>query len=116
MRCHLPRARAEAVRRGDQGPDRAQVYDIARHLVMNGLLDVRTNLHLFAAADHSELLVARDLLRKADAARAACHIRRDQRAEILVLDRAFALVEARDVTAESNCEILQLALTALVAD
>src|SRR5437764_11132569 len=97
MGCHLPGARAEAVWLGDQGTDRAQINDIAGHLMMYGLLDVGADLHLFAAADHAELLVAGNLLCKADAPRAvnaACHVRRDQRPEILVLYRAFTLMEA----------------------
>ena len=40
----------------------------------------------------------------------------DERAEVLVLHDALALVEARDVAAEAHRQILQLALAALVAD
>ena len=47
---------------------------------------------------------------------AACHVRCDQRAEVLVLHRALALVVAGQIAAETHGEILQLTLTALVAD
>src|SRR5207244_10504998 len=72
-----------------------------------------------AAADHPELLDTGDLLGEADAARAvdaARHVGGDEGTEILVRHRALALVVARDVAAEADGEILQLALSALVAD
>ena len=77
------------------------------------------DLHVLAAADHAELLDAGDLLAEAHAARAvdaARHVGGDQRTQVLVLDHALALVEARDVAAEADRQVLQLALPALVAD
>src|SRR6185295_9829939 len=67
----------------------------------------------------AELLYAGDVLAEAHAAcavDAARHVGGHERADILVLHDALALVEARDVAAEAHREILQLALAALVAD
>ena len=116
---HLPGARAVAERLGVQRADRAQVDDVARQFVIDALLDEGADLHVLAAARRAELLDARDLRGEADAARAvdaARHVGRDERAEVLVLDDALALVEARGGAAESEREVLQLALAALVAD
>src|SRR5260370_42426069 len=116
MTCPLTDARGEPVWRGDQGTPRTQVDDVAGHLEINALLDIRANLHLLAPPDHSELLIARDLLRKADAARAvnaACHVRRDQRPRVFVLDCALPPVEAGYVRAEATREPLQLTLAPL---
>ena len=74
---------------------------------------------MLAAAGGAELRIALDLLAEAHAARAldaAGHVGRDQRPEVLVLDHALALGEARDVAAVAHREILQLALPALIAD
>ena len=82
-------------------------------------LDVGADLHVLAAAGGAELLDAGDVLAEAHAARAvdaARHVGGHQRAEVLVLHHALALVEARRVAAEAHREILQLALAALVAD
>src|SRR5213078_1122143 len=117
--AHLPGARAEAVRLGDERAHRAQVDDVAGELVIHRALYIGAHLHVLAAADHAQLLDAGDLLGEADAARAvdaARHVGRDEGTEILVRHRALALVVARDVAAEADGEILQLALSALVAD
>ncbi len=74
---------------------------------------------MFSAAEQAELGHARNLGREAHAARAvdaAGHNRLDQRAHMLVLDRALVLLEARAVTAIGHRLILQVALAALVAD
>src|SRR5581483_7831524 len=119
MGDHLPGPRTEAVRLRDERTDRTQVDDVARKLVMHGLLDVRAHLHLFAPTDHAELLIAGDLLGETDTARAvdaAGHVGCDQGAEVLVGDRSLALVKARQVAPEAHRQILQLALTALIAE
>ena len=91
MRRHLPGARAEAERLGDERAHRAQVDDVAGQLVIaRSARSLRADLHVLAAADHAELLEAGDLLGEAHAARAvdaARHVGGDQRAEVLVLHR-----------------------------
>ena len=85
----------------------------------SAVLDVGVDLHVLAAAGGAELRIALDLLAEAHAARAmdaARHVGRDERPEVLVLDHALALGEARDVAAVADREVLQLALPALVAD
>src|SRR6185312_13208138 len=67
----------------------------------------------------AELLDAGDLLREADAAGAvdaARHVGGDEGTEVLVLHRALALAEAGDVPAETDRQVLQLALATLIAD
>ena len=70
--------------------------------------------------DHPEFHHTADLLAEAHATRAvdaAAHLlHRDQRADILVEDDALFLVVARGGSAVAHGQILQLALTALVAD
>ena len=82
-------------------------------------LEIGGDLHVLAAPDRAELGDARDLGHEADAARAmdaARHDGLDQRADILVLDRALVLAEARAVDAIGHRLVLQVALAALVAD
>lgn len=60
-----------------------------------------------------------NLLREANAARAldaTGHVRCDQGPEVFILHRAFALVVTGQVTTKSHREVLELTLTALVAD
>src|SRR5580700_5427967 len=119
MRDHLPGPRTITEGLGVQCADRAQIDDVAGQLVIDGPFDERAHGHMLATTDHAELLQPGDLLGEANAARAlnaASHVRRYQRAETLVLHHALALVEARDVATETDGEILQLALPALIAD
>src|SRR5579863_8054961 len=118
-RGHLPGTRAEAVGLGNERADRAQVDDVARQLVVDRALYVSAHLHVLTAADHAEFLDAGDFLREANAARAVDatgHVGGDERPQVLVLDRALALVIARHIAAEPHGQVLQLALPALVAD
>ena len=83
------------------------------------LFEIGGDLGILAAADQAELGNAGDLGGEADAARAvdaAVHDRLDQRADILVLDRALVLLVARGIDAEGHRLVLQVALAALVAD
>src|SRR5208283_4352668 len=83
------------------------------------VLDIRFDQHVLAPAGGAELRIALDLLAEAHAARAmnaARHVGRDQRPQVLVLDRALAFGEPRDIAAVAHREILQLALAALIAD
>ena len=116
---HFPGARAVAVRLVVQSADRAQVNNVCRQLVINGLFKVHADLHVLATADCSQFLQTLDFLAEANAARAmdaAGHIRGNQRAEVLVLDDALAIVIARHITTVAHRQVLQFALTTLVAD
>ncbi len=76
-----------------------------------------TNLHVFAAIGRSELLHTLDFFTETHAACAmytARHIGRHERANILVLDDALAIVVPRDVPTVTHRKILQLTLPALV--
>ena len=44
------------------------------------------------------------------------HVGCNQRADVFVRDHALALGEPRDITAVSQCEVLQFTLTALVTN
>ena len=74
---------------------------------------------MLAAADHAEFHHTGDLLSKAHTARAvyaARHVRRNQRAEILVYHYALVFFVKRAARAVADGEILQLAFAALIAD
>src|SRR6202162_3003909 len=116
---HLPAAAAVTERLAVERADRAQIDDVARELVIDAALDVGADLHVLATAGGPHLLNARDVLAEAHAARAvnaARHVGRDQGTQVLVLDHALALDEARYVAAEAERQILQLAFPALIAD
>ena len=102
-----------------QRADRAEVDDIALQLRGHRVFEIGGDLHVLAAADGAEVGGAGDFRGEADAARAldaAVHRRLDERADILVLDRALVLGEARRVDAVGHRLVLQVALAALVAD
>ena len=112
------RPRLEGVGPRRQRADRAQVDDVALQLREHRVLEIGGDLHVLAAADGAEVGHAGDLRRETNAARAmdaARHERLDQRADILVLDRALVLGEAA-VDAVGHRLILQVAFAALVVD
>ncbi len=115
----LPRPGEEGVGLRGQGADRAQIDDVGRQLRAQRPLDIGADLHVLAAPGGPELLHPGNFGQKADAARAvdaARHVGLDQRAEILVADRALALLEPAAVEAVGHRLVLQVALAALVAD
>ena len=115
----LPGPRLEGIGLRGQRADRAEVDDVRLQLGGHRLLEIGGDLHVLAAAGRAELGDARHLGREADAPRAmdaAVHDRLHQRADILVLDRALVLVEARRVDAVGHRLVLQVAFAALVAD
>ncbi len=117
--AQLPRAGDEGVGLRGQRADRAQIDHVARQLGGQRFLDVGADLHVLAASGSAEFLDAGDLGGEADAAGAvdaAIHAGLDQRAEILVLDRPLVLLEAAAVEAIGHGLVLQVALTALIAD
>ena len=116
----LPGARAVAEGLAGQRADRADVDHVARQLGIDGAALDRRDLGMFAAVDHAEFHHPGDLLAEAHAARAvdaAAHLlHADQRADVLVEDDALFFGVARSRAAVAHCQILQLALAALVAD
>ncbi len=87
--------------------------------MIDALLDVGADLHVFAAARGAHLRIALDFLAETHTARAmnaAGHVGRDQGTQVLVLHRALAFGEARNISPVTEREILQLALAALIAD
>ena len=115
----LPRPRREGIGLRGQRADRAEIDDVALQLRRHRGFEIGGDLHVLAAADGAELRHARDFGGEADAAGAmdaAVHHRLDQRADILVLDRALVLVIAAVVDAVGHRLVLQIALAALVAD
>src|SRR5690606_23933298 len=85
----LPRASAIAERFVVERADRTEVDDVRRELMLDAALDERADLGHLRPADRAELLIALDLLREAHAAsavNASGHVRRHERADVLVLD------------------------------
>jgi hypothetical protein len=92
---------------------------IARQFRPHRAFEVRGDLHVLAATDRADLLDARDLLGKTDAAGAMDaprHHRLDQRPHVFLGHRALVLDVARVALAVVEALVLQVALTALVAD
>ena len=115
----LPRARDERPRPVRQRADRAQIDHVGRQLRQHAAIEVGGDLHVLAAADGAQFLDAGHFRHEADAARAmdaAVHERLDQRADVLLFDRALVLDVARAAEAVGHRLVLQVALTALVAD
>src|ERR1035441_4180930 len=87
--------------------------------MIDAAFDVGADFHVLAATGRPHFLDPGHIEPEAHAARAmnaARHVRGDQRTQVLVLDHALALGEARDVAAETQGQVLQLALPALIAD
>ena len=115
----LPGPRLVLVGLRGQRADRAEIDDVALKLRRHRMLEIGGDLHILAAADRAEIRRARHFGGEADAARAldaARHGGLDQRADILVLDRALVLGIARGVDAIGHRLVLQVALATLVAD
>ena len=92
---HPPGPRAVTVRFVVQSTYRAQIDNIGRQLMVDALLDVSANLHVFATLGCAELLLSRDLFAEtntASAMYAAGHIGRDKRTYVFVFYNAFAVV------------------------
>src|SRR4029077_13275511 len=104
---------------GGERADGAEIDDVPLQLGTHRVLEIGGDLHVLAAADGPEIGDARDLSDEAHAARAvnaAIHRGLDERPEIFVLDGALVLVKARSVDPIGHRLVLQIALTALVAD
>src|SRR5690606_1733998 len=115
----FPWARLERIGLAGERPDRAEVDNIARELARQRLLEIGGDLGILPAADQDLLRDSGHFGGETDAPGAmdaAVHRRRDDRAAIFVLDRAFGLGEAGRIHAIGHCLILQVALAALVAD
>jgi len=115
----LPGARREGGGLGGERAHGAEVDDVAGELAGEQLLDVGADLAVAAAPRHAHVLHARHLGGEAHAAGAvdaARHHRLDQGAQVLVLHRALHLAEAAAVAAKHHRLVLQVALTALIAD
>ena len=99
---HFPGARVIAKRLVVERAHRAQIDDVGRQLMIDAVFDVGADFHVLAAAGGAHLRIALDFRAEAHAARAvdaAGHVGGDQGPEVLVLDHALALAEARDVAA-----------------
>ena len=116
----LPRPGAVAERLAGQRAHRADVDHVAGKLRIHRSPDKGFDLGMLAAVGHAEFHHTGDLLAKTDTARAvdaARHLfHRDERTYVLVEHHALFFLVARAGTTVTHRQILQLALTALVAD
>src|SRR6185436_1322963 len=115
----LPRPRLEAVLGRGQRSDGAQLDHVARETTAIGLLLERGDHGGRAALARDQLLVLRDVLGEAGAAvaeDAALAVERDQRRDRQrLVERALREAHAGRARAPAKREVLQRALTALVA-
>ena len=87
--------------------------------MLGRLLEIGGDLHVLAAPQRADFIHAGDLFGEAHAAgavNAAGHDRLDQRAHVFLGHRALVFVIARRAAAIGDRLVLQIALTALVAD
>ena len=102
-----------------EGADRAQVDHVGGELRHHAVLEVGGDLHVLAAADGAQFLDTGDFGHEADAAGAldaARHVRLDQGAEVLFVNRALVLIIARAADAVAHRLVLEVTFAALVAD
>ncbi len=114
---HFPGASAVTVGLVIQRPNRAEIDNIGRKLVIDRIFHEGADLHVFAAIGCTQLLRTLDLFAETHAARAmyaARHIGRDERTNVFVFDDALAIVVSGNVPPVAHREILQLALPALI--
>ena len=116
----LPGAGVVTERLAGQGTDRADVDHVARQLGVDRLAQEGFDLGMLATVGHAQLHGTRHFLTKAHATcamDAAAHLfHGDQRADFLVKDHALFFFVTRLRAAVTHGQVLQLALTALVAD
>src|SRR5215217_7825534 len=117
---NLPRPRLEAVARGGERADRAELDHVAAEAPTVWLLPERRDHRLRAAVLRDQLPVLRNLLGEARAAvaeDAALAVERDQRADRdRLVERALRESHPRVARPPAERQVLQRALTALVAD
>ena len=116
----LPGARRVAERLARQGTHWADVDHVAREFGVDRAADKGFDLGVLAAIGHAQLHVAGNFLTETHTARAvdaSAHFRHgNQRAHVLGQHGALFLVVTRGRTAITHRQVLQLALTALIAD
>ena len=115
----FPRTGGESVGFGHQRANRAQIDDIALHVRIKRFAQIGCDLRIFATTCLAHLVNARDFRREAHAARArntAGHVGLDKWTEIQIVRGTLWLAEAGEVDAICHRLILQIALTALVAN
>ncbi len=115
----LPRTRRKRVGLGGQRTNGAKIDHIALQLGRHRVFEIGGDLHIFAAADRTELRNTGNFGREPDATRAmdtARHDRLDQRTYVFVFDRALVLLIAGRIDAVGHGLILQVAFPALIAN
>ena len=116
----FPGTGAVAERFAGECTDRADVDHVAGQLGIHRGADEGLDLGVLATVGHAEFHLAGDFLAETDAARALDAARHlfhgDQRADVLGHDHALLFFVAGAAGAIAHSQILQLALTALVAD
>ena len=117
--AQLPATGTVAERFGGQRADRAQVDDITGQLAVDLAFQERHHLDMLAPTGHAQFHLARNLLPETNttaAMDAAGHVSGHQRPQILLGHDAFRFAITALDAAIAHRDILQLALTALVAD
>src|SRR5205823_6969439 len=116
----LPRARLEAVLRRGQGADRTELNHVAGERRPVGLVLERRDQRLGAAVERDELAVLGDALGEARAPvaeDAALPVEGDRRRDRdRLVEGALGEGHARVARAPAECQVLERALAALVAD
>ena len=115
----FPRAGRITIGLRGQGPHWTQIDHIAREFRHHRLRDIGADFHIFAAPGRPEFAQSCHFFAEAHTARAmnaARHVGLHQRTDILIAHHALPFGELRDGAAIAEREILQFALTALIAD
>ena len=115
----LPGARGKRIGARGQSTDRAQIDHIARQFAIQRGFEIGGDFRILTATNGTDFRHACHFLAEANttcAMNAPRHYGFNQRPHILVFDGTLIIVKTAGVTAKAECLILQVALTALVAN
>jgi hypothetical protein len=117
----FPGTGAESIRLGSKSTNRAEVDNVARHLGVQVLLEVGTNLNIVTTAGRSHLRGSGDIVGETNATGAvntSVHRGLNQGADVLILDGSLAanFVESASIGSVTHRLILKITLTTLITD
>ena len=117
---HFPASGRVTEGLGSQRTDRTQIDHVAREFGIHTASDKGLDFRMHIAVGHAEFHDSGNFLPEADAAGAMDATRhflhRDQRSGFLVEDNVLGFLITRAATTIADCQILQHALAALIAD
>jgi hypothetical protein len=115
----LPGTGAHGVVLGSQGTDGAKINDVSGKLRIEGLSSICADFRVVTTAGHAKSGNTGNLLGETNATSTVdttSHNSLDNRANVLVLNRALDLTETRAIRTEFHRLILEITLTTLITN